>query len=150
MALLSCGPSCGPICGPTLLRQFEICVYISLWYFCSISMTLYNKWLFSLYGLPFPMTITALHIFVKIPMARIAIRLLRLPPPRISAFGAASDVRQYFGRHVAPSGAATALDIALSNLALMYTTITYYTICKSSVPIWIFFFSVWYRLIKVV
>ena len=47
---------------------------------------------------------------------------------------------------IVPTGAATALDIALSNLSYLFISVTYYTIVKSAVPIWILLFSVWYGL----
>ena len=49
---------------------------------------------------------------------------------------------------VMPSGVATAADIGLSNLSYLFITVTYYTIIKSSVPIWIMAFSAFYGLLK--
>lgn len=42
----------------------------------------------------------------------------------------------------APIGVATAMDVMLSNFSLMYITLTLYTIVKSSVLIWTFFWGV--------
>eukprot|EP00312_Isochrysidales_sp_CCMP1244_P034230 CAMPEP_0202758264 /NCGR_PEP_ID=MMETSP1388-20130828/16950_1 /ASSEMBLY_ACC=CAM_ASM_000864 /TAXON_ID=37098 /ORGANISM="Isochrysis sp, Strain CCMP1244" /LENGTH=134 /DNA_ID=CAMNT_0049426203 /DNA_START=265 /DNA_END=666 /DNA_ORIENTATION=- len=41
-----------------------------------------------------------------------------------------------------------AADIGCSNLSMLYISITFYTIAKSSVPVWILFFSILLRLDK--
>ena len=46
------------------------------------------------------------------------------------------------GRTLAVTGLATAADVALSNVAFLYLSVTSYTIVKSSVPMWILGFSV--------
>jgi len=47
---------------------------------------------------------------------------------------------------IAPTGFTMAGDIALSNLSLLYISVTYYTIVKSSVPLWILGFSILMKL----
>eukprot|EP00310_Coccolithus_braarudii_P016888 CAMPEP_0183359984 /NCGR_PEP_ID=MMETSP0164_2-20130417/53922_1 /TAXON_ID=221442 /ORGANISM="Coccolithus pelagicus ssp braarudi, Strain PLY182g" /LENGTH=444 /DNA_ID=CAMNT_0025534227 /DNA_START=332 /DNA_END=1666 /DNA_ORIENTATION=+ len=76
-----------------------------------------------------------LHMAIKMPVAYACMRALDLPPP---AFGAVRGLVL----HVMPLGFTTAGDIAFSNLSLLYITVTYYTIFKSSVPLWILLFSV--------
>ena len=121
-----------------VLHALHISTFVLLWYVLSISLTLYNKWLFAVYGLRLPLLITALHFALKVPLARVAMacRGLRAPP---------LDWRTVAAR-IVPTGAATALDIALSNLSYLFISVTYYTIVKSAVPIWILLFSVWYGL----
>uniref|UniRef100_A0A7S0JD55 Sugar phosphate transporter domain-containing protein n=1 Tax=Calcidiscus leptoporus TaxID=127549 RepID=A0A7S0JD55_9EUKA len=104
------------------------------WYATSISLTLFNKWLFTIYGLSFPLLITTLHMAIKIPVAYASMRCYRLPP-------AAFNGIRGMVCHVMPLGVTTAGDIAFSNMSLLYITVTYYTIFKSSVPLWILLFS---------
>ena len=99
-------------------RATRTAFYIGAWYCISITMTLYNKWLFSVYGLRLPLTITSLHILLKIPASRLAMCLTGLPPVR---FDRAS--RRVLACEVMPSGLTTAADIACSNLALLYITV---------------------------
>lgn len=39
---------------------------MALWFLFSISLTLYNKWLFVVFGLHFPLCITAMHFSMKV------------------------------------------------------------------------------------
>ena len=50
---------------------------------------------------------------------------------------------------VMPSGIATAADIGLSNQSYLFISVTYYTIVKSSVPLWIMLFSACYGLLRI-
>ena len=99
----------------------------------------YNKWLFTIYGLSFPLLITAVHFLVKSLLSRLTLWLLDLHP--IVPLGTI-----HFAPYVG-MGIVTAADIALSNLSFLFITVTYYTIVKSSVPMWILAFSVALRLV---
>ena len=116
---------------------YRLAAYICLWYTVSVGLTLYNKWLFYHHGFSFPLTATAFHFAIKVPLAWIVLRLRNLRW-RV-------DSRTLW-RYVAPVGLATAADIACSNTAFLYITVTYYTVAKSSVPLWILLFSVCLRL----
>jgi solute carrier family 35 protein C2 len=106
-----------------------------LWFAISISLTLYNKWLFSVCGFDFPLATTAYQFLLKLPIARISMWAMSVDPlPK--------DGSLKLLLRVAPVGMATALDIACSNLSFLYITVTYYTITKSSVPLWILICSV--------
>ena len=114
--------------------------WILVWYVLSICLTLYNKWLFFTSGLHFPLSITSLHFAMKLAFAHLA--MLAMGIPRIPVGFSSRNVRT----RIAPTGFATAADVALSNQAFLYITVTYYTIVKTSVPVWILIFSVAYRL----
>ena len=115
-------------------RWLLISANVAGWFVVSIFMTIYNKWLFSIFGLKFPLLVTSVHIAIKVPLAAAAMRLLQVPrlhfEPRVLWW------------QVMPTGFATALDIGLSNLSFLFITVTYYTIVKSSVPLWILVFSI--------
>mmetsp|Transcript_26160 Transcript_26160/g.43273 ORF Transcript_26160/g.43273 Transcript_26160/m.43273 type:complete len:493 (+) Transcript_26160:184-1662(+) len=117
-------------------HRFSLVGYIGLWYVISISLILWNKWLFTVFGLPFPLLITSLHLALKIPVARFVIYKKRLP---LTVF----DSWKSLFHRVVPNGLTTAGDIGFSNASLLYISVTYYTIIKSSVPLWIMCFSVW-------
>ena len=44
-------------------EALRLASYIALWYLTSIVMTLYNKWLFSVREIRFPLLVTSLHLF---------------------------------------------------------------------------------------
>ena len=121
----------GPAEPSSPLSWLSICrvlFFIGCWYCISITITLYNKWLFSVYGLHFPLLVTSVHIAFKVPMSRVLMHCLGMPPVRFWGW-------RVIVREVAPSGLAMTGDIALSNMSLLFTTVTYYTIVKSSVPL---------------
>jgi len=121
-------------------KRLWLSAYIIMWYLISVTLTLYNKWLFSVYDFHFPLTTTAYHFALKMPMARIALVVFGMAPFSWTGHNAAIWFR------IIPTGAATSLDVALSNLSFLYITVTYYTIVKSSVPLWILAFSIWLKL----
>ena len=127
-----------------LQQPHQVLTYLVLWYAISITLTLYNKWLFAFYGLKFPLLVTSLHIFLKVPACRLCMYIFSVPTVKWSG---ARGVRVLL-LEVMPSGVATAADIGLSNLSYLFITVTYYTIIKSSVPIWIMAFSAFYGLLK--
>ena len=123
------------------LRVLLIASYIASWYCCSIGLTLYNKWLFSIYDFKFPIIVTFVHMALKAPFARLAMRLFSIPPVRWASSS------QYL-LVVVPVGVATSLDVVLSNASLQFITVTVYTIVKSSVPVWILLFSFAFGLLR--
>lgn len=78
-------------------------------------------------------------------------RRTKLPPsavlPGADPHGEMSLTRFYL-THLVPCGVATALDIGLGNMSLRFTTLTFMTVCKSSVIVFILLFAFLFRLEK--
>ena len=96
------------------------------WFAVSIFLTLYNKLSVTAWGMDFPLTITCVHLLLRMPMAMVTMRYW--------------GVRRAFSRRellvsVFPVSVMIALDIGLSNMSFLFVSVTYYTIVKSSVPI---------------
>ena len=56
----------------------------------------------------------------------------------------AGDVQQTWGKYfkvVVPNGIATGLDIGLSNYSLVFITLSFYVMCKSTTPIFLLIFA---------
>lgn len=104
-------------------RGATVAGWLCVWYLLSIGLTMYNRWLFALYDFHFPLLVTAVHLGIKAPAARGAMALLGLAPPVLTSAGA----WRHLLTRVAPTGVATALDISLSNLALLHLSVTIYT-----------------------
>ncbi|KAF1820545.1 TPT-domain-containing protein, partial [Dissoconium aciculare CBS 342.82] len=152
-------------------------VLIGLWYAFSISISVYNKWMFSADNLDFhfPLFITSIHMLVQFLLAALVLYLLpQFRPKRpetdtVSASGGVytrlhddtegqevtADVKLqplmtpwfYFSR-ISPCGTATALDIGLGNFSMRFISLTFYTMCKSSVLAFVLVFAFLFRLEK--
>ncbi|KAF2724285.1 TPT-domain-containing protein [Polychaeton citri CBS 116435] len=158
----------------TLLRYYLInALLIGLWYTFSISISVYNKWMFSKKNLDFhfPLFTTSFHMLVQFTLA--ALVLFFMPqfrpsngsaidphhggssgggnyqrvanedsagtsaePPSDDVAGKKSQplmTKWFYFTRISPCGTATALDIGLGNFSLRYISLTFYTMCKSSV-----------------
>lgn len=90
-------------------------VYICGWFLCSISLHLYNKWLFSkdYYNFPFPYFTASFQIFLHFAIASI-ILVYFMPHITPTTRPKKSD----FYKRLLPCGITTGLDIGLSNSSL--------------------------------
>lgn len=165
----------------TLVRTYAInAVLIGLWYTFSISISVYNKWMFSKDNLDFhfPLFTTSLHMVVQFVCASAVLYFI---PHLRPSHGAADPHEQgysqvdanedtadrderpnnpppdskssimtrwfYFTR-IGPCGTATALDIGLGNFSLRFISLTFFTMCKSSVLAFVLLFAFIFRLEK--
>jgi solute carrier family 35, member C2 len=106
-------------------------------YCISVSFTMFNKWILTDYrgGFHFSTIYTTIHMFIQLLLSRLWYRYYHDEVIEPVSW-------PIFFKTVMPIGVATAVDIMLSNMALMYVTLTLYTIIKSSVLIWTFFWGV--------
>ncbi|KAE8350025.1 triose-phosphate transporter family-domain-containing protein [Aspergillus coremiiformis] len=135
---------------------------ILMWYFFSLAISIYNKWMFSEDDVvfPFPLFTTSLHMLVQFSLASIILYMIPSLRPRApSSTPAESPMRQqdvsekpsvitklfYFTRLV-PCGAATSLDIGLGNMSLKFISLTFLTMCKSSALAFVLLFAFLFRL----
>ena len=142
---------------------------IGLWYLFSLSISIvstfgpccrtqvltrpqYNKWMFSSDHLDFhfPLFTTSLHMLVQFFLASLLLAVipsLRPHPTPVLAGPMKPLITPlfYFTRLV-PCGATTSLDIGLGNNSLRYITLTFYTMCKSSVLGFVLLFAFLFRL----
>ncbi|BFZ64066.1 hypothetical protein YB2330_005204 [Saitoella coloradoensis] len=120
--------------------------YIASWYFFSLLLSLYNKWMFSPQHLNFhyPLFITSFHMIMQFGMAAAVLYFIpRFRPPRDSLFGYGDYVKK-----IGPCGMATGLDIGLSNASLKTISLAFYTMVKSSSLGWVLLFAFIFRLEK--
>lgn len=130
-----------------------------LWRFKANSSSQYNKMMFSADHIDFrfPMFATSLHMLVHFALASAVLLIFpsfRPSQPQSATFPNDSRPHKplvtplfYFTRLV-PTGSATSLDIGLGNTSLRYITLTFYTMCKSSVLIFVLAFAFLFRLEK--
>ena len=130
-------------------------VLIALWYVFSLSISIYNKWMFSGDHLDFhfPLFTTSLHMIVQFLLASSVLcvfpSLRPVSPDTHSSTGVKSKpliTPMFYLTRLVPCGTTTSLDIGLGNTSLRYITLTFYTMCKSSVLIFVLTFAFLFRL----
>ncbi|KAJ0167371.1 putative transporter C22E12.01 [Colletotrichum tanaceti] len=136
---------------------------ILLWYLFSLSISLYNKWMFDedRLNFAFPLFTTACHMLVQFALSSLVLFLV--PSLRPSNGHRHSDLgrsrhesepdrplmtKMFYLTRIGPCGAATGLDIGLGNTSLKFITLTFYTMCKSSSLAFVLIFAFLFRLEK--
>jgi solute carrier family 35, member C2 len=126
--------------------QADLILYIAAWYAISVSLTLFNKWFYTLWmgGFDLPLSATACHMVVKAILAKTLISSHYSPfqEPHLEM----GEKEKLF--LVIPIGLATAADIVFSNFSFLYITVTLYTILKSASLLWLLFWGVLFMLEK--
>ncbi|KAF2822758.1 TPT-domain-containing protein [Ophiobolus disseminans] len=143
-------------------------VLIAMWYLFSISISVYNKWMFkeakgageTTNIFPFPLFTTCLHMIVQFALASLVLFLVPSLRPRHDSLNPhAPGTRMepvdpkkplmtkwfYFSR-IGPCGAATGMDIGLGNTSLKFISLTFFTMCKSSALGFVLIFAFLFRL----
>ncbi|QIW98492.1 hypothetical protein AMS68_004010 [Peltaster fructicola] len=112
-------------------------LFIGLWYTFSIGISVYNTWMFSKGGLHFPFPLHDLCAYGDEDENSNEIER----KPQIMT-------KWFYLTRIGPCGAATAMDIGLGNFSLRYISLTFYTMCKSSVLAFVLMFAFLFRLEK--
>lgn len=131
--------------GPTL-------VYIAGWYFFSMSISVYNKWMFGK-GLDFkfPLFVTAFHQLCLFSLSALVLYFRPMLRPTvngsISSFrGSLAMSPGHYLKQIFPCGLTSAGDIGLSNLSFSYVSLSLYTMLKTSSLIFVLIFGLIFRL----
>ncbi|KAL6768099.1 hypothetical protein ACKKBF_B37790 [Auxenochlorella protothecoides x Auxenochlorella symbiontica] len=124
---------------------------ICIWYFLSTSLSLWNKMLVGkdrgLFGkgpFPAPILMSSVQFIFQHFLARAC-----LWSGLIRRHG--SDEKMAWPRWwraVFPNGVATGLDIGLSNYSLVFISLSFYVMCKSTVPLFLLAFAIMWRIEK--
>lgn len=117
----------------------------------------YNKMMFSEEHLNFhfPLFATSLHMLVQFCLASSILLIFpSFRPSQPQPTPQRDDSRpaiplvtpMFYLTRLVPTGTTTSLDIGLGNTSLRYITLTFYTMCKSSVLIFVLIFAFLFRL----
>ncbi|TKA78889.1 hypothetical protein B0A49_01654 [Cryomyces minteri] len=130
----------------TLLRTSLInCLLIGLWYLFSISISIYNKWMFSPGNLDFhyPLFTTCLHMVVQFTLASLVLFFVPSFRPRHNSVSPHTPAthnaepidpkkplmtKWFYCTRIGPCGAATGLDIGLGNMSLKFISLTFFRV----------------------
>ncbi|KAG0327703.1 Triose-phosphate Transporter [Podila humilis] len=124
--------------------------YIAAWYFFSTALSIYNKnlmgkdnWNFNL-----PLFVSSIHAGLHFVITAC---LMHFWPDVFDATrsgkGGRLTIHSYVTQ-VVPCAIAAALEICMANASLMYITLSFYTMIKSSTPIWVLVFAFFFGLEK--
>ncbi|KAL2075969.1 hypothetical protein VTL71DRAFT_912 [Oculimacula yallundae] len=153
----------------TVLRKGLINgLLILMWYVFSLSISIYNKWMFDPKHLDFhfPLFTTCFHMIVQFTLSSLVLFFLPQFRPRYDSISNphnthVSDAdaqkheedlkkplmtRMFYFTRIGPCGMATGLDIGLGNMSLKFITLTFYTMCKSSSLAFVLLFAFLFRL----
>jgi solute carrier family 35, member C2 len=121
---------------------------ILIYYFFSISLTFYNRYLFVNYK--YPLSITVIHLVVKYLIGALIRSIWNIVAAKKQENYKKRITLEWstYLRKIIPMAIASALDIGLSNWSLQYITVTLYTMSKSTVILFILFFSLLFKLEK--
>lgn len=111
----------------------------AVWFACSAALSIFNRGLVGSHrgAFPAPLLMTALQFLYQYLLAAGVLRLTACAgqrPHRELGW-------EEFLSGVAPTGVCTGMDIGASNLALVYITVSFYTMCKSSSPAFLLLFA---------
>ncbi len=117
----------------------EHCIYLLPmlgWFFFSGCLSLYNKWVFgkAYYAFPCPLFMTSMHFGLQWIFSY---TLTSIYPESLGGHQVSSMSWGVFLCISIPCGLVTAVDVGLSNLALVRISMTFYTMVKSSSPIFV-------------
>uniref|UniRef100_A0A0E0FT54 Sugar phosphate transporter domain-containing protein n=1 Tax=Oryza nivara TaxID=4536 RepID=A0A0E0FT54_ORYNI len=124
----------------------KVIALIASWYTLSTCLTLYNKEMLGkhMWKFPAPFLMNTVHFTMQAVASRV---IVWFQHRGLEGAASAMTWRDYFLR-VVPTALATALDINLSNISLVFITVTFATMCKSAAPIFILLFAFLFRLEK--
>lgn len=127
------------------VKLFVICIVG--WYFTSITLSVYNKWMFSPItglGIEYPILLTAFH--------QITLWLFSFIFILIRGRDKYNQIQKpnwdFYLKFMIPTAIATAGDIGLSNISFKFVPLTVYTIVKSSSIAFVLLFSCLFKLEK--
>ncbi|CAG8594484.1 13816_t:CDS:2 [Funneliformis mosseae] len=120
---------------------FKNLYYILAWYFFSTALSFYNKNLMGkeYFNLKLPLLISAMHTGMH-TLITIILMSGNLPIIYKKPEGKSVSISSYFTR-VVPCAVAAALEICMANASLIFITLSFYTMVKSSTPIWVLIFA---------
>ncbi|SCV05631.1 LANO_0H11738g1_1 [Lachancea nothofagi CBS 11611] len=111
----------------------SILSYIGGWYICSISLSLYNKWMFDPklgLSVPYPILVTSLHQCLLWAIAWTYLRMKKSNRPVDQSIN--HQTWKFYLKFIIPTALASAGDIGLGNVSFKFIALAIYTIVKSS------------------
>ncbi|KAK9865994.1 hypothetical protein WJX84_007622 [Apatococcus fuscideae] len=104
--------------------------YVSVWIGLSGTVILYNKWILSYFGFPYPISLTMWHMFFSSCLAFICVKIGWVSGVDMSS--------QTYMKAVVPIGALFAGTLWLGNAAYLYLSVSFIQMLKALMPVAVF------------
>jgi drug/metabolite transporter (DMT)-like permease len=114
-----------------ICAALETYAYVGLWIVLSAAVILFNKYILSVYGFPFPVALTMVHMAFCSALAFVIVRVLKWVP--------ASDVSaEVYWKKIAPIAGLFALSLWASNTAYIYLSVAFIQMLKALSPVTVY------------
>jgi len=113
--------------GGTATDNVKTIISIAVWYFCSIGLIMYNKWMLSYLGFHFPIALMLIHQFTCTCLSQIVIKGFKAAEPLNLSMSQIMSA-------VAPVALVFSLSISFVNYGQMYISVKFLQMLKASLP----------------
>ncbi|CAN6362192.1 unnamed protein product [Urochloa humidicola] len=126
---------------PSVLRSVLVSyAYVGIWISLSFSVIVYNKYILDpkMYGWPFPISLTMIHMAFCAALAAFLVRVLRV----VDVPASPSMTPRLYAATVVPIGALYALSLWFSNSAYIYLSVSFIQMLKALMPVAVYSLAV--------
>jgi len=114
-----------------IVKALETYTYVGVWIFLSAAVILFNKYILSVYGFPFPIALTMIHMGFCSTLAFVIVRWLKwVPSSNLS--------KETYGKKIAPVAALFAVSLWASNTAYIYLSVAFIQMLKALSPVTVY------------
>lgn len=125
------------------LKFLRVTLLIIAWYLIALCLTIFNKVLvgqdsrvFADQKFPAPLFMNATQFFMQWLIVKAVLSAGCIPRPSRSPLSI-----EEWSKNVLPNGICTSLDIGFSTMSLVFITLSFYTMCKATVPLFLLAFA---------
>ena len=130
-ATTSVGATSDTVESKVILKALETYTYVSVWIFLSAAVILFNKYILSVYGFPFPIALTMIHMAFCSALAFVIVRGLKwVPSSNLS--------KEMYRKKIAPVAALFAMSLWASNTAYIYLSVAFIQMLKALSPVTVY------------
>lgn len=129
----------------------QVAVYIFGWYICSITLSLYNRWMFDPnrgLHIPYPIFITCFHQLTLYIISFIYVKIIKRDSSKKILSKNKKNQWKHIYLFIIPTALATAGDIGFANVSFKYIPLTIYTIIKSTSIAFVLLFGCLFKVEK--
>jgi hypothetical protein len=113
--------------------------YVGLWIMLSAGVILFNKWILTGFGFPFPVALTMIHMAFCSALAFVLVRVLKV----VKGVNMTSDV---YVQKIVPIGLLFAIVLWLGNSAYVYLSVAFIQMVKALMPCIVYLVGVGFKI----
>ena len=106
--------------------------FVALWIFVSALVILFNKYILTVYGFPFPVTLTMTHMLFCSSLAFVLVRVVKVVP------ASEGMTRDAYAKKIVPIAALFATSLWASNTAYVYLSVAFIQMLKALSPVTVY------------